>query len=225
VSSEFVTLLLREPASVAARCESRQDLREIALWSLGCLVLGAALFGGVVGSFRGGAQIGFSAIKLPLALLATLVVSVPAFFALTIGFGGRARFVSIAALSLAASARGALLLAASAPVLWLAVDRGLGYHSAVVFAAVLYALSGVSALGIVLRGLGGSVRALVTAAACGIVFFGVLGQTAWMLRPFFGRPSQASIPFVRPREGSFADAVSRSSRSAVGVYDRASESN
>jgi hypothetical protein len=219
VNAEVVSALLREPAEVADRCENEDELRDLALACLLCLVVGAALFGGVVGSFRGGLQIGYSAVKLPLALLATLVVSVPAFFALAVGFGARTRFVSIAALSLAASARAALVLAGCAPVLWLAVDRGLGYHGSVLLATCMYLASGLAALGIVLRGLGGSVRALVTAAACGIVFFGVLGQTAWMLRPFFGRPSQATIPFVRPREGSFADALTRSSRSARGIYD------
>jgi hypothetical protein len=166
-------------------------------------------------------QIGYSAIKLPLALLTTLVVAVPAFFALTIGFGGRTTFRGVAALSLAASARGALVLVGCAPLLWLAVDRGLAYHASVMLATVMYLASGLAALGIVLRGLDGSVRAVATAAACALVFFGVLGQTAWMLRPFFGRPSQTTIPFVRPPEGTLADALVRSSKSAVGVYDRA----
>jgi hypothetical protein len=61
----------------------------------------------------------------------------------------------------------------------------------------------------------------VTSAACGLVFFAVLGQTAWMLRPFFGRPSQTSIPFVRAPEGTLADALVTSSKSAAGIYERA----
>jgi hypothetical protein len=224
MSAVIVTELLRDPADVADRCERPEGLRELALTSLACLVLGAAIFGGVVGSFRGGPQVIFSAIKLPLALLTTLVVTVPAFCALSVGFGGETRFRTVAAVALAASARGALLLAGCAPVLWLAVDRGLGYHASVLLATAMYLASGVAALGIVLRGLGGSFRAVVTAAACALVFFGVLGQTAWMLRPFFGRPSQQAVPFVRPREGGFADAVVQSSKSAAGIYDRAAKS-
>jgi hypothetical protein len=223
VSLGVVTELLREPSSVAERCERPEGLRELSLSSLACLLFGAAAFGAVIGSFRGGLQIGFSAVKLPLALLSTLVVSVPAFFALTVGFGGSARFRTVASLSLAASARGALVLLGCAPVLWLAVDRGLGYHASVLLATIVYLASGIAALGIVLRGLGGfTSRAVVTAAACGLVFFGVLGQTAWMLRPFFGRPSQHAVPFVRAREGTFADAIVKSGRSAVGIYDRSS---
>jgi hypothetical protein len=223
MSAEVLTALLREPGDVAERCERSEGLRRLAVTSLVCLVVGAAVFGGVVGSFRGGAQIGYSALKLPLALLTTLVVAVPAFFALTIGFGGRATFRGVAALSLAASARGALVLIGCAPVLWLAVDRGLGYHASVLLATAMYMTSGLAALGIVLRGLDGSFRAVVTSAACALVFFGVLGQTAWMLRPFFGRPSQSTVPFVRPPEGTHADARVTASKSAAGFYDRAEQ--
>jgi hypothetical protein len=219
VSAAIVTALLRDPGDIATRCDRTEGLRELALTSLGCLVAGAAAFGGVVGCFRGGLQIGFSAAKLPFALLATLVVVVPAFFALTIGFGGRSKFGTVAALTLAASARAALVLLGAAPVLWLAVDRGLGYHASVVLAAATYAISGVAALGVVLRGLGGSMRAVLTAAACGMVFFAVLGQTAWMLRPFFGRPSHATVPFIRAPEGTFADAVATTTKSAMGLYE------
>ncbi len=220
MSAAILSALLRDPAEIADRCDRPEGLRDLALTSVGCLAVGAAVFGGVLGSFRGGAQIAFSALKLPVALFATLVVCVPAFHALVVGFGGRKSFSGVAALTLAAAARAALVLLACAPVLWLAVDRGLGYHASVMTAVLMYLTSGLAALGIIWRGLEGSWRALATAATCGIVFFGVLGQTAWMLRPFFGRPSQDSVPFVRAREGTFADSVFTSSKSAVGIYGR-----
>jgi hypothetical protein len=219
MSAQVISSLLRDPGAVAERCEHPEGRRELALTALWCLIAGAAVFGGVVGSFRGGLQIGYSAVKLPLALLATLVVCVPACHALALGFGGRARFSAIAALLLSASARAALVLLGCAPLLWLAVDLGLGYHASVILASGMYLTSGLAALGILVRGLGGSLRAWLTAAAAGLVFFAVLGQTAWMLRPFFGRPSQTEVPFLRAREGSFADAVRTSSKSAAGIYD------
>jgi hypothetical protein len=40
-----------------------------------------------------------------------------------------------------------------------------------------------------------------------------------MLRPFFGRPAAVSVPFFRARESSFLDAVTKSARSSVGIYD------
>jgi len=219
MSSEIVTALLRDPAATAERCRRSEGLRELGATALVCLIGGAALFGAVLGAFRGGPQIAYSALKLPLALLATLVVSVPAFFALTVALGGRTRFGTMAGVTLMAAARGALVLAACSPLLWFALDRGLDYHAAVLLAAGMYVVAGAAALELLLRGIGGALRSLVTAALCGVVFFAVLGQTAWMLRPFLGRPSQQAVPFVRVREGSFADAILQSSKSAVGIYD------
>ena len=220
MSADIVTTLLRDPASSAERCRRSEGLRELAATALVCLIGGAALFGAVMGAFRGGPQIAYSAFKLPLALLATLVISVPAFFSLTIALGGRTRFGAMATVSLLAAARGALVLAACAPLLWFAVDRGLDYHASVLLATLMYMVAGGAALELLLKGIGGAWRSLITAALCGVVFFAVLGQTAWMLRPFFGRPSQHAVPFVRTREGSFADAVMQSSKSAVGIYER-----
>jgi hypothetical protein len=219
MSTVILNELLRDPALIVRRCEREEGLRELSLMALGCLALGSAAFGGVVGSFRGGLQIAFSAVKLPLALVAALVICVPGFYALMRGFGGASRFPAMAALAMSASARAALVLMAFAPVLWLVVERGLEYHDAVIFASGMYLVSGLAAIGIVVRGLGSTFRGLAAGAACALLFMAVLGQTAWMLRPFFGRPSQETVPFVRAREGTFADALVRSSRSAAGIYD------
>ncbi|MBX3184749.1 MAG: hypothetical protein KIT72_04905 [Polyangiaceae bacterium] len=220
--SAVLTDLLRDPARVAERAERAEGLRDLALTSLACVTLGAGSFGGVLGAFRGGAQIAYAALKLPLALLITLVVCVPAFYALAAGFGATRRFATIAALSLAASARAALVLLACAPVLWLALDRQLSYHAAVMLAATMYMAAGLAAVTVVVRGLGSSLRALATSAACGLVFFAVLGQTAWGMRPFVGRPSAEHVPLFRAREGSFADSLVESSRSALSRSVRSS---
>ncbi len=220
--SAVLTDLLRDPARVAERAERAEGLRDLALTSLACLALGAGAFGGVLGAFRGGSQIAYAALKLPLALLITLVACVPAFYALAAGFGATRRFATIAALSLAASARASLVLLACAPVLWLALDRQLGYHSAVILAALMYLAAGLAAVTVVVRGLGSSLRALATSAACGLVFFAVLGQTAWGMRPFIGRPSAEQVPLLRAREGSFADSLLESSRSALSRSVRSS---
>jgi hypothetical protein len=52
-----------------------------------------------------------------------------------------------------------------------------------------------------------------------LVLLPTAAQTAWMCRPFLGRPAQAHVPFFRPKESSFADAIYRSTFSSVGVYE------
>ena len=212
-------VLLRNPREVARRCLEEEGLTPLAVASLGALALGAAVFGGVVGSFRGGEQILYGAIKVPIALLGALVICVPAFHGLAASLGRAWPLRTVVALTLAAAGRAALVLLAFSPLLWLAYDMGLGYHAAALAATGAYALAGLAALGVLFRGLGRGKHATSTALAFIAVFLAAGGQTGWALRPFLVRPQTEGVPFLRDLEGGFADAVYRSTRSAAGVYD------
>jgi hypothetical protein len=214
-----LALLLRDPSQIARRSRDEDNLQSLAMASMTGTVAGSAVFGGVLGAFRGGWQIAIGAGKVPLALLATLAITVPAFYALAAAFGRAWTMRTAVAVTLAAAARASLVLLAAAPVLWLGISWGLSYHASTVAAAIAYGLAGLAALGVLLRSLADRFRGLVAAAVFITVFVAVGGQTAWILRPYLGRPSHAAIPLLRASEGSFADAVSRSLRSAVGIYD------
>lgn len=218
-----VGILLRDPAEVARRCLEEEGLRGLTLAALSALALGAAVFGGVVGSFRGGEQILYGAVKVPLAMIFALVVCVPAFHAIAASLGRAWPLRTVIALTVTAAGRSALVLLAFAPVLWLAYDLGLGYHAAALAATGAYAMAGLAALGVILRGLGDGKHKLTTALAFVAVFLAAAGQTGWMLRPYLVRPRTEDVPFVRAREGGFADALVVSARSALGVYDHARE--
>lgn len=195
-------------------------MRAIAATSIGAIVLGAAAFGGVLGAFRGGVQIAYAAVKLPLAVLATLVVCAPAFHALAASFGRAWPLRSVASLTLAAAGRCSLLLLAAAPVLWLLIDFGIGYHDAALVAALAYGGAGIAALSVVVRGLGKGPHRALTTVSFVLVFFVVAGQTSWALRPYLVRPRTEAVPFLRDREGSFVESVLTSGRSTMGDYDR-----
>lgn len=220
-----VSLLLRDPGEVARRCLEEEDLRPLTLAALGALVLGAAVYGGVLGSFRGGVQIAYAATKVPLAMLAALVIAVPAFHAIAASLGRPWPLRTVVSLTVASAGRAALVLLASAPVLWLTYDLGLGYHAAALAATLAYVLAAAAALGVLLRGLGDARHRLTTTLAFVAVFVAAAGQTGWLLRPYLVRPRSEEVPFIRDREGGFADALYRSSRSSVGLYDRARESS
>lgn len=214
-----LALLLRRPDEVARRCREDDRLRPLAATSLGAILVGAAAFGGTLGTFRGGHQIAFAALKVPLAVTVTLAITVPAFYALATAAGRTFSLRTSVALVLAALGRASLLLLATAPVLWLAIDLGLGYHASAVLAAALYAFAGALALSVLVRGLGEGRGRVATAFAFVVLLAGVGAQTAWSLRPFLVRPTATDVPFVRETEGSFADAVVKSMRSSVGIYD------
>lgn len=231
MNAAVLNRLLRSPEEIAAACREDREVREIAATSLVALAVGSAVFGGVIGSFRGGLQIAYAAVKVPLAMMATLALCVPAFHAIAAGLGRAFPIRTIVALALAAAGRASLVLLAIAPLLWLSFDRGLGYHSAALVSALAYAAAGAAAFSVLVRGLGEGNNRMLTAIAFAAVFFAVGGQTSWILRPYLIRPrtwAAASqhvqkIPFLRAYEGSFADSIYLSSRSARGVYDRSDD--
>lgn len=227
MSAVILNRLLRQPDEIAAACREDRDTRAIAATSLIALAVGAAVFGGVIGSFRGGLQILYAGVKVPLAMMATLALCVPAFHAIAAGLGRAFPIRSIIALALAAAGRAALVLLAVAPLLWLIFDRGIGYHAAALASAFAYAAAGIAAVSILIRGLGAGPGRILTAFAFAAVFFAVGGQTSWILRPYLIRPRTWTaaahhiqrIPFLRAYEGSFADSLYKSSRSARDIYD------
>jgi hypothetical protein len=219
--------LLRDPGGYldtllrAERSEHLSDavaLPSLVRLSLGAIVVGAGLFGAVLGAFRGGRQIAFCALKLPLVLIVTLVVCTPPFLALARVSRASWSPRSIIALTLGSCARFALVLAGLAPIVWL-VQGAVSYHSVILTVVVACALAGLSASTVLFAGLS---RAGTTGTRVGLAFvavFAVVGaQTSWLLRPFVVRPRTESVPFVRALEGDFAESVGMSARSAAGIY-------
>jgi hypothetical protein len=211
--------LLRSPQKSADRAVMGRDLEPLVLAALAAIAVGSGVFGGVLATERGGAQLLFSAAKLPLALVATLVLVVPAFYAIAASLGRPLALRSAVGLVLAGAARAALVLVALTPLVWLVLDGGASYHQGVVLASICYGIAGFAALRLILHGMGGDLRAWLILGCFAGVMAPVGAQTAWMLRPFFGRPAEAHVPFLRARESSFLDAVSTSARSSVGIYD------
>jgi hypothetical protein len=211
--------LLRSPRESADRAVMGRDLEPLVLAALAAILVGSGVFGGVLATSRGGTQLLYSATKLPLALIATLVLVVPAFYAIAASLGRPLALRSAIGLVLAGAARAALVLVAFTPLVWLALDSGASYHRGVVLASACYAVAGFAALRLIFHGMGADFRGLVILACFASVVAPVGAQTAWMLRPFFGRPAAAHVPFLRQRESSFLDAVAKSARSSVGIYD------
>lgn len=197
-------------------------------WLVTCavtIVLGCALYGGVVGLWRAPLQAVFTAVKMPLlifltcggnALLNGLLAQV---FGAGLGFRQSALAIlmsfTIAALVLAALSPVALFVLWNAPPL-ASAGRGVG-HSITLLTDVLFvAYAGVVANRRLLRLLGaicarGTARRVFWSWLAGNLFLGA--QLAWVLRPFIGSPGLA-IEFLRddPMHGTFYGAVFRALR-------------
>jgi hypothetical protein len=205
MNAVFLDHLLRSPAEVAKDCRDDHDVAPMAANALITIGIGAVLFGAAVGSWHGGHQIAFSALKLPIVTIGTLAICVPGFYAIAAVFGRPWPLRAVVSLMLVAGARFSLVLLAATPVLWLTINLGAPYHLTKLCAALAYALAGLSALGLHLRGLGDGPGKKVTIVLFIGLFLMVGGQAAWILRPYIGRPDRAEVSmFTREREGGMA---------------------
>ena len=198
----FLTRILRAPAAVATQCRSDQDVASIARTSLLTLLLASTAFGAAVGSMRGGRQIAFAAMKLPIGVLGTLALAAPAFYVLAAVFGRPWPLRPVISLMLSAGARFALVLLALTPPLWLTIDFQAPYPLIKLVATVAYGLAGLAGLEVLVRGLGNGPGKTMTIALFVGVFLMIGGQNAWVLRPYLGTPGARNVElFTREREG------------------------
>jgi hypothetical protein len=213
--------LLTDPRGVvqhALTAEADAQMRLVRLFLLS-IVAGTAAFGAALGLTRGGVQVLYAALKLPIVVLLTAAVCTPALTALSLALGRTTDLRSDLVRVLATLARGSLVLAALAPVMLLSSSVRLAYHQSVLLCVTCCALAGAASLPLLGRALWvGRGRWLLVAAIATVVT--VAGtQTAWLFRPYLVRPRTTSVPFMRGLDGTFAGSVGRSGRSALGIYD------
>ena len=209
--------VLRDPESFATD-DARAALEEHGPTLLGIIVVSAAIFGIVVGTYRGGIQLAFAGAKLPLLWLLPLVVALPAMRALYRVGGIAVSYAQVGLATAVGVARATVLLAVASPALWLMYSVHVDYHVAVLALAgslVAAGLLGAITIGAVLPGRG---PAKTLVHACAVIAMGVVfAQSGWVLRPFIARP-RADVAFMRPVESNVFDSVAASWRSARGRY-------
>lgn len=218
----LVDQLLRDRDAMLARIAAGRDLAAVTRAMVATIAIAMAIVGAALGSYRGGVQIGYAAIKLPLVLLGTAALSAPALTAIGASLGRRPRLTADLALVVTALAFGALMLAACTPLILLARAMDLSYHRMILGTVAIFALAGVASLRMIIHALSaetGPGRGSAVIGLC-IVFALVGGQLSWALRPYLVRPRAETVVFVREVEGSLFDAIGGAMRSARGIYER-----
>ncbi len=158
---------------------------------LGCgLLYGAVmgLFGGRVG------QVLYSAIKVPLLLGATLILSLPSYFVLNTLLGLRNDFAAAWRAVVASQAGLTIILVSLAPITAFWYASSPDYRLAILFNTGMFALASAGAQGILQRGY----RPLIAldpkhrwVLRLWIFLYAFVGiQMGWNLRPFVGDPDQ-----------------------------------
>jgi len=211
--------LLKSPAEVRAAIESRTALAERTRTYVQVLVACTALFGASLGFYRGGVQILFAAIKLPIVTLLTLAVTAPLLYALNRALERPADMAREVAQLVASLARGALVLAAELPLIWAAHAVGADYHRLILLTVLSCGIAGIVSFWFLWKAISVTKVGRAFIAFFVLATMGVVGaQASWLFRPFLVRPRATSVVFIHPLEGSFSEAIGDSLSSAQGHY-------
>lgn len=211
---EFLTSLLSDRERLFTEVVEGVDLKRKLWYALGTLVFLTAFYGLAAGAYVGVPQALSSGIKLPVLVLATLVICFPAFYVVQILVGSRLRFMQVLVLVLAALSLTAILLAAFVPVAVFFLITGANYyflqllHVLAVLVAGLFGMYALhEGLAIVCEQRGVYPRKALTIMRVWAVLFAFVGiQMAWNLRPFLGDRGEPFRVF-RSYEGNFYAAI------------------
>ncbi|SIO58180.1 hypothetical protein SAMN05444166_5584 [Singulisphaera sp. GP187] len=178
-------------------------------WTL--LVLCGLVYGSVMGAFGGLIwQVVYSAVKVPLLLLATLLLSLPSYLVMNTLLGLRGDIAEAVRAIAGSQATVTIVLVALAPltVLWYASSAD--YYAAILFNAAMFAVASLAAQIVLAR----AYRPLIARSPrhrwllrTWIVLYAFVGiQMGWSLRPFIGSPG-APVQFFRSGAGENAYVV------------------
>lgn len=214
----LVQALLKDPADLLHRQDAPADLARLVPPLLGVTAAGAALFGVVVGTQRGGVQILYAAAKMPALFLIPALLALPAAHALWRACGVEVAWRRLSLAALAGMARSAVLAAALSPLLWLPYSLDIDYHQAVVLLAIALVAAGLPGLWSFVRAVpAGGEHRWIAAVGSTLVLGLCLAQTGWLLRPFVARPT-AEVRFLRPIEASVFSSLPATADAAAGEY-------
>ncbi len=215
---ELTTQVLRSPSSFLASGDPRRTLARVTVPLLVLCMIGAGVFGAVVGSYRGGLQYLFAPLKVPLLLLVPLLVGLPAVRSLYRACDVSVGHAQVVLAALVGVARAALLAATVGPFLWLLYSLHIDYHLAVLLmAGALCVTGGVGVITMIqLLPRGGRHRWLAHLASLAVLG-SLWAQSGWLLRPFVVRP-RAEITLLRPVESDVVSSIRAAWRSARGDY-------
>ena len=165
------------------------------------LVVCGLAYGAVMGSFGGRPlQAVFSAMKVPLLLLATVGLSLPSFFIVNTLLGLRDDFARALRAVVASQAGLTVILVALAPLTAFWYASTTDYHAAILFNGAMFAVASAGAQVLLRR----AYRPLVSRhprhrwmLRAWLVLYAFVGiQMGWVLRPFIGDPT-GPVEFFR----------------------------
>ena len=197
----------------------RGDSRRNSWWI--ALVCGLA-YGAIMGSFGGRVgQMAYSALKVPLLLGATVLLTLPSFFMVNTLLGLRADFGTALRGVIASQAGLTIVLVSLAPITLFWYASSAVYQQAILFNGLMFGVASLGAQVILVR----AYRPLIDRnpihrrlLKLWLVLYSFVGiQMGWILRPFIGDPTEPTQFF---RTGAWDNAYEIVAKMAWGVFSR-----
>ncbi len=194
----FLETLLKHPGRIVYELEGGRE-RTLALWLLFFALGAMAVYGVVVGSLTGGAQLWIAPAKLALGTLLSVLICLPSLYIFSCLGGSNVRLAAVAGGLAAAVCLSSLLLIGFAPVAWIFSQS----TDSAAFMGTLHLLFWMIGLFFGLRLIGGMSRFRGESQrghlrTWSVIFILVCLQMTTTLRPILGR----SDHFL-PREKKF----------------------
>jgi hypothetical protein len=190
--------------------------REPRLPVLGSLILAIVVYGMFYGAVMGSYgwmsglrfwQAVYSAVKVPILMISTFLLSLPSFFVLNTLLGLRDDFPRVVRALISTQAGLTVILSALAPFTAFWYISGSDYEPAILFNGMMFAVASFSAQWMLRREYAPLIRSnprqrwMLRTWIIIYIFVGI--QMGWVLRPFIGNP-RAPVQFFR--EGSWSNA-------------------
>lgn len=182
---QVLETLLKNPGRILYELQ-RDERPLLALWLLGFALLGMALYGVVVGTLAGGAQLWIAPAKLALGTLLSMLICLPSLYIFSCLGGNDTRIRPVAGALCGAVCLSALLLIGFAPVAWIFSES----TDSVAFMGTLHLVFWLVGLAFGLRFLLAEESHLKTWT---VIFVLVCLQMTTTLRPIVGR-SERFLP-------------------------------
>lgn len=215
-------------ATLDGLLRARRDTLEALTFGKAALIL--VLFGGIyglaMGSFWGGdgprgLQMAYSALKVPILIGVTSLLSLPTMFVVTTLYGLRDDMLESLKALMATQGVLAIVLASFAPftLLWYASSSY--YNAALLFNGAIFGLASLFAQRALKRFYGHLIekdarhRTLLRVWLVIYAFIGI--QMGWVLRPFVGNPDDPTTFFRTEAWGNAYEAVAHNVRQVLGM--------
>jgi hypothetical protein len=192
-------MTLLAPIDAILRGTTTRDVRRDAKAILAIAIAGGMIYGAVMGSLTGlpegrQLQLLFSAIKVPILLLVTFLISLPSFFVVNTLLGLRSDFRLAMSALLDTQAGLAITLFSLAPItiVWYLTSQA--YQVAILFNGLMFGISAFAGQIILRRSYAPLIarnprhRIILRAWIITYAFVGI--QMGYVLRPFIGDPAQ-----------------------------------